>query len=168
MLFRLCALASFCFALSCGFTPVYKTSQGATPVQEQTSEIKILPVPEQSGRILVQNLKSLLNPQNISRPKKYELSITLSETINNDQGILGDNTATRSTMRVTAAYTLMDIESKEILLKNSTFAISSYNILTAPYATVVSEQTTRERLIEILADNIALRMANYFKGLEQK
>ncbi len=152
---------------ACGWTPVYlKTEQNASVVDE-TAQIRVARVPEETGRILVRTLNSNLNPDNTDVPKKYELSIHLSETVNSDQGILGDNTATRATMRLTAAYTLKDLSSQQVLLSDTAYTVSSYNILTAPYATLTAEQTTRRRLAELLADSIALRMANYFKGKQK-
>ncbi len=133
-------------------------------VLNETAQIRVAKVPEETGRILVRTLKNALNPNNQDVSKKYELQINLSETLNTDQGILGDNTATRATMQLTAKYKLVELETNRVLLSDSAYTISSYNILTAPYATLTAEQTTRRRLAELLGDAIALRMASYFKG----
>lgn len=135
-------------------------------LQTQTAQIKIAPIPEEEGRLFVRALKNKLNPENITADKKYTLSVKLDEFVNKDQGILGDKTATRATVQLTARYILKDLKGKDVI-NDSTTAMESYNILSAPYATVTAEQESKRRLIEILANTISLRMANYFKTLEK-
>ena len=149
---------------SCGWQPVYYRNDSAIPIQ--TAYVDVLPIPEESGRLLVQRLKDLLNPQNENVEKKYILSVSLSEEINKDQGILEDNTSTRATMQITARFQLKG--KNKLLLNDSSFVASSYNILMLPYPTVTAQKATRERLIGMLADKIAMRLAVYFKNLEQE
>ena len=148
----------------CSFQPLYY--QGKTDLLSETAAIDILPVAQESGRILVNKLKDLLNPENESIEKKYTLFVFLKENIYDDQGILGDNTSTRATMRITADFTLK--EGNKVLLKETSFSTSSYNILMLPYPTVTAENTTRKRLLEVLANNISIRLAVFFKKENNK
>ena len=132
----------------------------------KTAAIDILPIPEEIGRLLVQQLKDLLNPQNEKVQKHYSLSISLTENVYTDQGILEDNTSTRATMQITANFKLK--EKDKLLLDDSTFAASSYNILMTPYPSVTTENTTRKRLVDMLADKIAMRLAVYFNNQVDK
>lgn len=147
------------FLASCGWTPVYYSNSSDKSVQ--TEKIDILPIPEETGRFLKSKLEDLLNPEKEDVKKEYTLQIILKERIDSDQGILGDNTATRATMRLDAQIILRK-NGKE-LLNTNTFAVSSYNILMLPYPTVTTEDTTRHRLLEALADQIATRVTVYFK-----
>ncbi len=155
-------IIGFLCLTACGFQPIYYTPEGDTSVQSLTAQIRILPVPEETGRLMVQTLKNTLNPENISVPKTYDLAVQLSKHVNTDQGILNDNTSTRATMTMTASYVLRDKDGRTVI-SDSTFAMGSYNILTVPYSTVTAEQATERRLIKILAEKISLRMAHYFK-----
>ena len=164
MLFKKIALCMFLLCLTaCGWQPLYYQKDSDMPIQ--TASIHILPVPEENGRLLTQQLKDLLNPENETIEKKYTLSVQLQERLDTDQGILGDNTSTRATMRITAKFQLK--EKDKVILSDSAFASSSYNILMLPYPTVTAENTTRKRLIDMLADKIALRLAVYFKTTEK-
>ena len=164
MLFKKIAFCSLLLLFTaCGWQPVYYRSDSDLPVE--TAFVEVLPVPEENGRLLVQQLKDLLNPQNENIDKKYALSVSLEERLNTDQGILGDNTSTRATMKITARFQLK--KDDKVLLNDSAFATSSYNILMLPYPTVTAENTTRKRLIDMLADKIAMRLAVYFKTMEQ-
>ena len=155
----------FCLILGgCSFQPLYY--QEKMDLTSQTAAIDILPVAQESGRILVNKLKDLLNPENEDVEKKYSLSISLKESIDDDQGILGDNTSTRATMRITANFTLK--EGQKVLLQENAFSTSSYNVLMLPYPTVTAENTTRKRLLEVLANNISIRLAVFFKKENDK
>ena len=145
---------------ACSWRPVYYQNSSDIPVQ--TISVDILPVPEENGRLLVQQLKDLLNPQNEQVEKEYTLSVRLEENLDTDQGILGDNTATRATMNIKAHYVLKKKDT--VLLSDSTFATSSYNILMLPYPTITAEDKTRKRLIDVLADKIAMRIAVFIQN----
>ena len=164
MLFRKLAFGVLFLSIaSCGWQPVYYREKSDVPVE--TAFVNVLPVPEEVGRLLTQQLRDLLNPQNENVDKKYALSVSLEERLNTDQGILGDNTSTRATMKITARFQLK--KGDKALLNDTAFAASSYNILMLPYPTVTAENTTRKRLIDVLADKIAMRLAVYFKTMEQ-
>ena len=147
------------FLTSCGWTPVYYNASGEQELD--TQKVEILPIPDETGRFLRSKLTDLLNPEKQDLKKEYTLQVLLKEQIDSDQGILGDNTATRATMRLDAQIILKQKE--KVLLDTNTFAVSSYNILMLPYSTVTTEDTTRHRLLEVLANQIATRVTVYFK-----
>ena len=168
MSFKKVILAMFlagCIA-GCGFSPVYWKGKDDPSILEKTAQIKIDPIPEESGRILTQALKDKLNPRYEEADKNYTLSVNIKETINKDQGILGDKTSTRATFKLEAFYVLK--QQKKELLSSMASAISSYNILTDPYSTITAEQAVRERLLKTLADEIALQITSYFKNEEKE
>ena len=148
--------------VGCGFSPVYR--QDGTEFLEKTAQVSVTPIPEESGRILTQSLKDKLNPKNIDAPKNYTLTVKLDETINKDQGVLGDKTSTRATFLLEAFYQLKSGDKE--LLSSTASAISSYNILPDPYSTVTAEQAVRKRLLEILAGDISVQVTAYFKNEE--
>ena len=96
------------FLTSCGWAPVYYNASGEQELE--TSKIEILPIPDETGRFLRSNLEDLLNPEKQDLKKEYTLQIMLKERIDSDQGILGDNTATRATMRIEAQIILKQKE----------------------------------------------------------
>ena len=148
----------------CGFTPVYYTSANKISVDEKTAAIKIEPIPEEIGRICVQELKNNLNPENKTIPYQYVLRVSLSKRETQDEGILEDNTATRATMTMTAQYALENISSGKKIVNHRVSAISSYNILRAnPYATLTTAQSTEKDLVKNLADQIAIHITEKMK-----
>lgn len=158
MLFRKLLFVLF-FLAGCGWTPVYYSKSENAGLE--TEKIDVLPIPEETGRFLRTKLENLLNPSKTDFAKEYTLQVILNEHIDSDQGILGDNTATRATMQINAHILLKQKEN--VLLETDTFAISSYNILMLPYPSVTAEEATRRRLLDALASQIATRVTVYFK-----
>ncbi|MBO5997529.1 MAG: hypothetical protein J6P93_03290 [Alphaproteobacteria bacterium] len=152
------------FLSGCGWHSVYYQSSDEETLQ--TEKVDILPISNESGRTLRLKLEDLLNPQKKEDKKEYTLQVTLKERIDSDQGILGDNTSTRATMRLDAKIVLK--QKDKVLLDTETFAVSSYNILMLPYPTVTAEETTRHRLLDVLANQIAMRVSVYFKNSQEK
>ena len=162
-----CALIVLCISLACcGWKSVYYESD----VQNgncKTAVVQINPVPNESGRILTQKLSDILNPCADNVEKKYILKTQLTETLDTDQGIIGDNTTTRATMRITGHFQLIEKKTEKVLLNESTFAVSSYNILWLPYPTVTAQDATRKRLINVVAEQIGTRVAVFFNKDEK-
>ena len=56
----------------------------------------------------------------------------------------------------------IDKAKEAVLIDESTFAESSYNILTLPYPTVMADEATRKRLLDVVAEQIGTRIAVFF------
>lgn len=153
---------------ACGFRPVYMKTDADYSIQEKTAEVYVAPIPEKSGRDMRLSLQNLLDPQNSGVTKKYVLTVSLKERTDTDQAILDDNTASRASKTMYAFYTLTENGVQKPLLKSAQSDKASYNILTAPYSTVTAEQTTREQLIKVLAQKIALHVADTFNRLDRQ
>ena len=69
-------------------------------------------------------------------------------------------------MKITALFTLK--QGNKVLLSEKAFSTSGYNILMMPYPTVTAENTTRKRLLDVLANNISMRLAVYFNKENEK
>lgn len=155
----------FCIT-SCSWKSVYY--QPTPDGDIHTATVEIAPVPNQEGRQLVQKLKDILNAKDAQVEKQYILNVQLKEDLNTDQGIIGDNTSTRATMRITAQFQLINKLNNQVVIDESTFATSSYNILTMPYPTVTAREATRKHLIDRVAEQIGTRVAVFFSGMKHE
>ena len=157
-------LFAFFMFVGCGFRPVYYTQKNEVSFDEKTASVRIEPIPEEIGRICVQELKNNLNPEGKNVPQKYVLQVSLIKREAQDEGILEDNTATRATMTIVAKYTLSEISTGKKIIGRSVSAVSSYNILRAnPYATITTAQATEKTLVKNVADQIALHVTEKMK-----
>lgn len=142
----------------CGFQPVYGRR---APVAAQLNEVAIALIPDRSG----QRLRNLLIDRFYIRGRPaepaYRLDIALA-AVEERLGIQKDATATRAQLWMTAAYRLIDQVGDRIVLETQSRALVSYNLLTDPYATLVSRQDAFERGLVQLADDITSRLSLYF------
>jgi hypothetical protein len=67
---------------------------------------------------------------------------------------------------MTAKFTLTDLEGGSVPYRSTTFATTSYNIVSSDYGTVTAERDARRRGVILLADAITLRVAAYFNRLQ--
>ncbi len=166
-------IVSFVFLIlpSCGFRPLYvgqgtDDSISGRQLTQEMAAIFIDTIPDRTGQILRQSLANRLTPRGETQNPRYRLSVRLSEAVISQQGVRQDNLATRYVMTFTAYYTLYSYPENKRLLSDSTVGRSSYDVQLSPYATDVAEQTAKERIMKILGDDIALRLAAFLKSYD--
>ena len=156
-------LAAMAFGLSaCGFTPLYggADSQALAPVDHMAA-IRISPLPDRTGQQMHNLLRDRLNPVGQPRKPIYALDLRLSES-RQELGIRKDETATRANLNLAVQFILSSIQTGQPLYNGKFNAVSSYNILTSPFATGFSEADARARALRELADGIRTRLGIYF------
>ncbi|MCK5295608.1 MAG: hypothetical protein KAJ75_01840, partial [Alphaproteobacteria bacterium] len=77
------------------------------------------------------------------------------------QGVRTDDTATRATISYLANYQLL--HKKDTVVTGSSKAVTGYNILKTAHGTLASEKDTKARAAKILANDISLRLAVFFR-----
>ncbi len=152
------------FVSACGFSPLNTTQD--VGITQQTQQIAVHPIPNAEGWQLKRLLTDKLNPTHDNAPKRYTLDISLNAPTFTDQSIQGDNFASRETIYISATYTLKDTQTNQVLLTQATGARGAYNIVLEPYATQVARNRVKTDLINIISDNISLRIKAYFKAQE--
>ncbi len=147
---------------ACGFQPLYGGADGqaVTPVGHMAA-IRISPLPDRIGQQMHNLLRDRLNPTGQPRKPAYVLGIRLSES-REDLGIRKDETATRANLNLSAQFTLTATDSGSRLYGGQVNSVSSFNILTSPFATGFSEADARARALRELADDIRTRLGIYF------
>ena len=147
---------------ACGFTPLYggADSQAKSPVDHMAA-IRISPLPDRIGQQMHNLLRDRLNPLGQPREPAYALGLRLSES-RQELGIRKDETATRANLNLAVEFTLSSLQTGAALVRGSVNSVSSYNILTSPFATGFSEADARARALRELADGIRTRLGIYF------
>ena len=167
------SVLSFVFIMltACGFRPLYvgqgtDDSISGKQLTQELAAVFIDEIPDRTGQILHRSLVNRLAPRGESQNPRYRLAVRLSEAAISQQGVRQDNLATRYVMTFTAYYTLYSYPGNRPLLRDSTVGRSSYDVQLSPYATDVAEQTAKERIMQILGDDIALRLAAFLKSYD--
>jgi LPS-assembly lipoprotein len=144
----------------CGFRPVYGGAQGEATVEE-LSQIKIEPIHDRVGQMLHNRLLDDLNPNGRPQSPQYVLKVTLSES---KQALAVQKTeiATRANLQLRANYSLIRADTHESVFSGDSAVVSSYNILSAEFATLASENNAREDGVRELSADIKRRLVSYF------
>jgi LPS-assembly lipoprotein len=156
-------LVGLALALSaCGFRPLYGGAEGQamSPVDHMAA-IRISPLPDRIGQQMHNLLRDRLNPTGQPREPVYSLGIRLAES-RSELGIRKDETATRANLNLSAEFTLSAAQTGDLLYDGHVKSVSSFNILTSPFATGFSEADARKRALRELADGIRTHLGIYF------
>ena len=162
MLFRK-FLISFSLAIltGCGFQPIY--SAGTNSVFEiEMRDIEIEPIENRIGQQLRNQLEQQITPKGRPRFSKYLLKVKLSEA---KQGLAVKKSeiATRTNLNFSASYTVKDKITKDVLTSGSSRMVTSYNILTETFATLMAEKDARKRAVREISVDITSKIAAFFK-----
>ena len=71
---------------------------------------------------------------------------------------------TRADLEINAKYFLKNVENEEIILRQVTKSISSYDIVESVYATSIAEKDAREKNLKVISDTIYTNLVIFFKN----
>jgi LPS-assembly lipoprotein len=142
----------------CGLHPLYGGGSGGTVAAAMRS-ITVAPIQGQSGWLLRNKLVDRLG-EHESGAANYRLDVTLDDNIT-ASGITSRQAATRERRTLRARYQLVDTRNGMVVLDATAGSDAGIDIVSSEYATVAAEQTALENLADIVADQIAGRVALY-------
>ncbi len=153
------ALALFSLP-SCGFEPIHASWPGSE-VSGELAAIRVVPIPDRSGQILRNYLLDRLTPLGQSPSSRYTLVIRLIEP-RQTLALRRDDVISRAGYSATASYELLDGSNKRVTTGVSSFS-TDYEITSSEYATLVSQQSARDRVLELVGDDIRGQLAAHFR-----
>lgn len=163
--FRIASLAAAAAAVlalaGCGYRPVYGDQSAAVSgdgARANLGSVKILGIADRRGQLLRNFLLDRMTPRGEPAAPRYVLSITTTET-RRFTSSRADGTATRADLVIVARYNLRDATSDLIVFSDRSEGLATYNLLTARFASVSSEDEARRLAAEQIADQIALQVA---------
>lgn len=156
----LCLLA----LTACGFHPVYGVNK-YTPVGAETKfqKIRISNIPNREGQYLRNALIDRLYRDGRATAPMYNLTLSPLRETRRKLDVTIDSDTTRAQLRIETNMQLIDANTKEVLISRSLNSIASYNVLGSEFTNKVSEQSTRENIIDDLARQIEMQISLYFK-----
>jgi len=101
--------------------------------------------------------------QGTSRPDRalYRLKIVLKQAIEGT-AIQTNGYTTRYSFTMTADYHLSDVRTGAELIKGTETAVSGYDVVASPYATIVAQQDAQKFGARDVADRIRIDLGVYF------
>lgn len=149
-----------CLAVAgCGYHPLYG-QHGAdnASVVDEMALIRIEAIPDRIGQQMYNMLRERLNPYGKPEEPKYALSVAITETREN-LFLERDETATRANLTLKASFILRRLDDSSVVVTGSSRSVSSYDILSSQFASVVSQEDARERTARAISDDIRTRLA---------
>ncbi len=156
-------LSSLCGfgAAGCGFQPLLGRAGDGADAIEQLASIRVEPIPDRSGQVLRNALLDRLTPQGQTPRSRYVLRISLLEP---RQTILlrRDDIISRSSYSAQASYELRDAQGQRLFSGSSSFS-TDYEITASEFATRTSLENARDRVMELVANDIRNQLALEFR-----
>ena len=155
------SIACLCLCLSaCGFQSVYAVRDIASL---PGISIDIDNIPDRDGQYLRNLLIDRLAAHGLPSDSVYELKFQpLAESIV-DIGIQKDATATRAQMQIVTQMQLIEKSTHKVLLQRDLKNVGAYNLLDNQLATLVSQQTITENILQELSDDVVTELSLYFR-----
>jgi len=147
-------------AAGCGFRPLYKQTSNTDTVKE-FSQISIAQPEDRPSQQLRNYLLDTLTPYGQPDRPLYRLEYRLTEALGS-VFVTRSEEITRNNLQLTVAVYLRDYQTGGNLFSLSATSQASYNVTQADYANLVSEKNARERALRDVAEQVRLRLGNYF------
>lgn len=145
----------------CGFEPLHRERPGAN-VTENLAAIRIEPIADRSGQILRNYLLDRLTPRGTPARADYVLRIRLQEP-RQTLALRRDDVISRVAYSASVSFDLLDASGRRVaggVASHST----DYEVTNSEFATLVSAQNARDRVLELVGDDIRNQLAAYFSG----
>jgi len=150
--------ASFALA-GCGFHPLY-AHHAQSGFDADLASIKVNTIRDRRGQLLAITLRDALNPTGARVETRYTLDVKLGAA-RQDIAVRPDGTASRSQVVLTATFQLKDAKADKTVMEGTTHSVSSFDVLSDDYATVVAQHAAEERTVRDIGDDILTRLSVY-------
>jgi len=144
----------------CGFQPLY----GDRSVNDDLASVEIGRISDRSGQELHNALLDRLNPKGSPARPLYQLLIELDEHLQ-DLAVRKNESVTRYNLQIVANYVLYSKADGAVLVEGTSRSTTSFNISTEEYSAIVAKQDAGRRGFDLLADDIKLRLALFFRRI---
>jgi LPS-assembly lipoprotein len=156
-------LAAAPILAACGpgdFQPLYGPTASGEHLQDVLAKVDIAPIPSRVGQ-RVRNELIFHNTGGGAAPKPdYRLEIVLREGINSTL-VTTTGEAYSQVYNVEAAYQLINIKKKEVVLKGSSHARAAFERYQSIYANVRARDDAEVRVARTIADELKVRLSAY-------
>ncbi len=141
----------------CGFQPLLGRQSPDNAVVDELAAIRIASIPDRAGQLLRNELLDSLTPRGTAVPARYTLVVRLQEP-RQTIALRRDDIISRSSYSAVASFELTDRDGRKIAAGNSSYS-TDYEITVSEYATRMSLEDARARVLGIVAADIRNQLA---------
>jgi LPS-assembly lipoprotein len=152
------ALAAGALA-GCGFEPLHATRGGAN-VAADLAAIRIEPIADRSGQILRNYLLDRLTPRGTPERAEYVLRVQMQEP-RQILALRRDDVISRVGYSASVSFVLLDGSGRRVTGGISAHS-TDYEVTNSEFATLMALQNARERVLELVGDDIRNQLAVHF------
>lgn len=142
---------------SCALAPLHGGDTGAR-INSELAAIEVDAPRSRLGQILALELARELDPAGLDRPRRYALVVRLDRE-RSPLAVQLDDVTTRFDLTLAVRFDLVRKADGALLYRSAVRRVASYNVVRAPYATLVAEQDAERRAAKELAREIRSRLA---------
>lgn len=153
---RISALVLMLLVSACGLRPLY-SGGGGGKVSQVLRSVDVAAIDGKAGWLMRNALNDRLG-RDQAAPAQYRLEVELDDQISGF-GVRRDDAVTRERRTLRARYRLVDAAQGTVLLDATAGSDAGIDVVSSEYATIAAENTALERLSQILADQIVVRVA---------
>ena len=149
---------------ACGFKPLLAERDDSPSVQAMLAAIQVNRIGDGRNRRLGQLMRDALIDRFSTgglQPPRFVLDVTLTLRFT-PLIIESSNTVTRSNHVMTAAFTLRDIESGDVLYRSTARSTGSHDVVVSEYSSQVARQDTARKAVRDLANTITYLLSFHF------
>ena len=164
----LLVLAACLAASACGFRPLYlPAAAGNAGAASDLAAVSVDVMPERTGQLLRQALQARLEGSG-GVAQRFTLSAGLVVS-GEGIGVLPDNSVTRVRLIGNANWYLRAADpARTLVTSGSARASDGYNVINQQYFFAdLSNDATQRRIVEVIADQITLQLAAWFRSARQ-
>ncbi|MCS6878763.1 MAG: LPS assembly lipoprotein LptE [Geminicoccaceae bacterium] len=152
-----CAIAALLLLASCTLRPLHGGSEGER-VNGLLSEIAIEAPRNRLGQLLERALAEEFETLGPPRAPRYRLLLRV-EREKTPLAVQLDDVTTRFDLILAARFDLVREADRAVVMRGAARRVASYNVVRAPFATLVAEQDAERRAAKELAREIRTRLA---------
>lgn len=149
---------------ACGFSPIYGNynRSDSASIEKLMGQIQIANIPNKEGVFLRNELIDRFSTNGYPQNPRYTLHVSNIQEQSTNLDITKSSDATRAQLKLSSNFTLIDTETRDVIMSRRLRAITSYNILSSQFTTRVSEQDAREAALNELANQIETAVSLHF------
>ena len=153
------ALVGVLAVSACGFEPLHRAAPHAN-APGALSGVRIDPIADRSGQVLRNHLLDRLTPRGAPANAAYVLRVRLQEP-RQTLALRRDDVISRVGYSATAIFDLLDPSGRRVFTGTSSYA-TDYEVTNSEFATLMALQSARERVMEMVGDDIRNQLAVHF------
>lgn len=159
---------------ACGFKPMYgENSAAGAGLSQLMANIKIDQIRNELGRqerlsqLLQNNLHERISPLSSDGSATAYLLKARYDVEERGYGIREDESVTLQNLRLSVAFSLVDIDSDQSIMDGTARAIVTYDLVQSDFSNKVARETSLERLSEEVANQIITRIGTFLSNNPQ-